>query len=110
MKSDETPTTLDRDDVDRDDAERFDAEGAAAEPPGDDDFLDAELGLFDVMVGEDDVEDELDDCGNDDDDDDRELALLHELGIDLDAPDGPLWELGALVLDDESCFDDEVAA
>lgn len=110
MKSDETPTTLDRDDVDRDDAERFDTEGAAAEPPGDDDdFLDADLGLFDVMVGEDDVEDELDE-GDDDDEDDRELALLHELGIDLDAPDGPLWSLGALALDDEPCFDDEVAA
>src|SRR4051812_36411845 len=58
----------------------------------DEDLLEAELGELDAPL----PHDELDDLDeqlldsvedDDDDDDDYELALLHELGIDLDAPD-----------------------
>ena len=107
MKSDDAQSVLDRND--------FDGDGQDAEPLGriddldvepDDALLEAELGAHEIDF--DDVDDVLNE--DEDDDDDREMALLHELGIDFDAPDGPVLTLEALGMDEEACFDEEVAA
>jgi hypothetical protein len=55
---------------------------------------------------------ELDDAEEDEDeeDDEAEMYLLHELGIDLDAPDGEAGLDLALDLDEDDQADDGVAA
>lgn len=115
MKSDDAQSMLDRNDFDGEGSELFAIDGQDAEPLGriddldvepDDALLEAELGAHEIDF--DDVDDVLNE--DEDDDDDREMALLHELGIDFDAPDGPVLALEALGMDEEACFDEEVAA
>ncbi len=115
---DSAPTAPDDDPIAQAVGVEIEAE-AEADPDAvafnDEDLLEADLGGLDAPL----PHDELDDLDeqlldsvedDDDDDDDYELALLHELGIDLDAPDAE--EVGVdLVagLDDDS-GDEEVAA
>jgi hypothetical protein len=73
--------------------------------PIDPDF--SEVGAWDVEgVDLDDADDEDDE----DDDNEAEMHLLHELGIDLDAPDGEAGLDLALDLDEDDPADDGVAA
>jgi hypothetical protein len=122
MKTDDTPASLDRYD-DGDEAELYGSDDAAAEPidrvddpdaEPDDALLEAELGAHDIAIDDDPDLDDLDDAPDDEDDgdDDRELTLLQELGIDLDAPDGPDDDLDVVLHDHEGDepLDDEVAA
>jgi len=113
MKSDDAPSALDRNDFDGEGPELFAIDGQDAEPLGrtddldvepDDALLEAELGAHEIDF-DDDVLNE-----DEDDEDDREMALLHELGIDLDASDGPVLALDALGMEEEASFDEEVAA
>lgn len=64
----------------------------------DEDLLEADLGELDAPLPHDELDDIdeqlLDSVEDDDDDDDYELALLHDLGIDLDAPDEEEDEIG----------------
>jgi hypothetical protein len=114
MRTDDNSASLDRYE-EGEDPELFGLDGAASDPldrPDDPDaepdeaLLEAELGAHDIAVEEDlDLTDEPDDDPTDDQDDDHEVALLQELGIDLDAPDAVLDGLDLLTDDD-----DEVAA
>lgn len=122
MRKDDTSTALDRDEFDGEEAEIFVGETATAEPvervddpdaEPDDELLEAELGehdiaLEDVLDLEDDVD--LDPGDLDHDDDEMEMALLHEFGIDLDAPDEPSELMEALAVEEDPSADDEVAA
>jgi hypothetical protein len=74
--------------------------------------IDPEFGEGEAWDFEDlDLDDEVDgDEDDDEDDDDAEMHLLHELGIDLDAPDlGAGLDL-SLHLDQDDPADDGVAA
>jgi hypothetical protein len=120
MRNDDTPTTLDREDFDGDDAEVLGLDASGAEPAErfddpdadpDDAVLAAELGEHDIALDDAlDADEDIEDEPAEDDEDDLEMALLHELGIDLDAPDEPSDLLEALAPVDDSAVDDEVAA
>ena len=93
------------------------AEDVEAEPVAflDEDLLEAELGELDAPLPHDeldDIDEQLLDSNDDDDDDDDdfEMALLHELGIDLDAPDAEEADLDLGVSLDDDSNDEEVAA
>jgi hypothetical protein len=82
---------------------------------GDEDLDELEAPIDPEFVGawevtELDLADEGDDEDEDDEFDDDEILLLHELGIDLDAPDGVAGLDPALDLDPEDQADDGVAA
>jgi hypothetical protein len=82
--------------------------------PDDLEPLEDELGERDgYLGGESEFDLDSESLGPDDvdDDDGEEMALLQELGIDLDAPDDPLegLRLGACLTDDDP-IDDGVAA
>jgi hypothetical protein len=127
MKSDDTAASLDREDDDGDESALFGSAGAGTEPAdgvvdpdadpdaADEDLLEAELGELDLPIGVDDDEEfeaELLEADSEEDDEvETEMALLQELGIDLDAPDDveSVVELG-VGLPDEDALDDEVAA
>jgi hypothetical protein len=120
MKNDETPNALDRDDFEGEDAE-YVSIGDGIEPLGrgddldvepDDALLEAELGEHDIQFGDVEIDGEIDDTSgeDEDDEDDLEMALLHELGIDLDAADEPSMSLDEFVTGEEPSLDDEVAA
>lgn len=121
MRNNDTPAGSDNDEFDED-GELLGMDGGEAEPDDrtedpdaepDERLIDAELGERDITLGAeydhaDDDDDEADDLA-DDDDDDMEMAFLQELGIDLDAVDGPPTVIDAFP-DDDSSLDDEVAA
>jgi hypothetical protein len=124
MRTEDTSASLDRYD-DGDEAELHVSDDAVAEAVDrvddpdaepDDELLEAELGAHDIAIDDnpalDDLDDAPDDDDCDDDDADRELCLLQELGIDLDAPDGPVDDLDITLHDHEgdAPLDDEVAA
>jgi hypothetical protein len=119
MRNDDATNALDRDDFEGDEADAFTPEGAAADPAErvddldaepDDAMLEAELGAHDVPFDAEPDESEIDDEPGDEDEDDLEVALLQELGIDLDAPDEPADLFESLAPVDEPSVDDEVAA
>lgn len=121
MRTDDDSASLDRFEDDGDEAELLGIDGGEAEPlerPDDPDadpdeaLLEAELGAHDGAVTDDfDLDDDLEDESADDEEcDDRELALLQELGIDLDVADGPIDALDLPLGDEGSAVDDEVAA
>ncbi len=119
MRNDDASTALDRDDFDGDEGEIFGLDGASAGEPldrfddpdaePDDELLEAELGAHDIAL-DDEIDDDLEDEFDEMDDDDREITLLQELGIDLDARDDSSDTIEALALDDDASGDDEVAA
>ena len=81
-----------------------------------DDF-DPGLGEFESFLDEEDEEPEVEE-EDPDFDDDAEISLLHDLGIDLDAPDGQpvrVFDLDLVLcsedaLDGDDAMEDEVAA
>ena len=129
MRSDDAAAALDRDEFDGDETDLFGIEPTGADPTeraedveveveigaeADDELLEAELGERDSFVGDDPELDELNDNFDPDSnevDDEFEMALIQELGIDLDAPDdhAPTLEIGH-GLHHEDSLDDEVAA
>lgn len=123
MRSKDNAPNPGRDD-DAEDPEHLGLDGDTPGSESGDPVIDADLGvdedLIDVELGEregefhlEDDSAELDEVDPEDaeDDDDREMTLLHELGIDLDAPDGPSAELDVdLELGEDDAVDDDAAA
>jgi len=129
MRPDDTADAVDRDALDGEEAAAFapDATGAGPATLGlevaDDDGFDPELGELDLPFGHefrnDELDDEVIDPIDEETEDDLEIALLQELGIDLDAPDEveaddaePAFAGLTLVggLHDEEPVDEDVAA
>ena len=122
MRPHETDGVPSRDDFDGDEIEVFGAEAAVADPIEqvvgasdslDDDLIDADLGERDEFITDDEDDEDLDELiefDEDDDDDDREIMLLQEFGIDLDAADAPTLDLDLDVALDDEDSDEEVAA
>jgi hypothetical protein len=98
-------------------ADPEDEEGAIAEldlddidAPFDPDFAGAEAWERDALAQDDGVEDDTDEPVDDEFEDEAEMKLLHELGIDLDAPDGESDVELELDITHEDPADDGVAA
>jgi hypothetical protein len=124
MRRDDDVASLDHDDQ-GESPDPFDPEASGSDPVeradelgpiADEDLLEAELSeLDDDLIGDLDewlgvLQDEFDLADDDDEfDDEAEMALLQELGIDLDSPDDRLENLGlGLGLNDDP--HDDVAA
>jgi hypothetical protein len=95
-----------------------DEEGAAItevdlddiDAPFDPDFAAAEVWELDALALDDGVEEDDEEPVDDEFDDEVEMNLLHELGIDLDAPDGePGLDLEFTIVQEDP-VDDGVAA
>lgn len=129
MRPDDTADAVDRDAFDGEAAAAFGPDASGAEPVtlglevADDDGFEPEFGEPDVPYGHefrnDELDDEVIDPVDEETEDDLEIALLQELGIDLDAPDEvevdfvePAFAGLTLVggLHDEDPIDEEVAA
>jgi hypothetical protein len=79
--------------------------------PFDPEFAGAEVWELDALALDDGVEEDHDEPVEDEFDDEAEMKLLHELGIDLDAPDGePGVELELEIATHDDPADDGVAA
>jgi hypothetical protein len=79
--------------------------------PFDPEFVAAESWELDALAQDDGVQDEDDEAPVDDEfDDEAEMNLLHELGIDLDAPDGESDVELEFAIAGEDPADDGVAA
>ncbi len=78
--------------------------------PLDPDFPVAEVWEFEGMGVDDDEGNDDDEVVDDEFDDEAEMQLLHELGIDLDAPDGEVGLDFQLEIAQEDPADDGVAA
>jgi hypothetical protein len=78
--------------------------------PFDPEFAGAEAWELDALALDDGVEEDNDEPVDDDFDDEAEMKLLHELGIDLDAPDGEAGVDLELDIAHDDPADDGVAA
>jgi hypothetical protein len=78
--------------------------------PFDPDFAGGEAWELDALAVDDGVEEDADEPVDDEFDDEAEMNLLHELGIDLDAPDGESDVDLELDISHEDPADDGVAA
>lgn len=78
--------------------------------PIDPDFIEAEGWVADDIESDLDLDLELADDDDENDEDDREIQLLQELGIDLDAPDVVVISALTLALDQDDAADDGLAA
>ena len=121
MRPQKSENIVGRDDFDGDEIEAFGTEAAVADPIEqvagvtdslDEELIEADLGERDEFIAVDDDDEDLDELlgfDDDDDEDDREIMLLQELGVDLDAADPPSLDVDLDVSLDDDDGDDGVA-